>query len=61
MHECMTIEAGCIDYGETNFLFSQKYVSNFTWYCLTVDLMSSVSSIPAYLSSNITSYVCPAH
>lgn len=34
VHECMTIKAVCVDYGEKTFLFSPKYVSNCTCHCL---------------------------
>lgn len=61
VHECMTIKAVCVDYGEKTFLFSPKYVSNCTCHRLTVGLKFPVSIMPAYLSSDIISYVCPAH
>lgn len=57
----MTIKTGCVDYGEKNFLFSPKYIGNCTCHCLTVGLMFPASIMPAYLSTNIVSYVCPAH
>lgn len=59
-HECMTINAGWVDYGENN-LFSLKYTINWTCHCLTVGLMFPVSVMPPHLSSNTTRYVCPAH